>query len=158
MLISWPAITSFFLPELTHSAFRPAGAGGRYDKADGSLRLPREPEVIALCKKSTMQGKKAVLSAASGKNTGDWSVTDLWNGRILSAASAGPATGRSRSGRAIWISWIAMTPPRPTQGHRWSMAGKGIFPVSDPCLLCSVGLPMLERQHSPEKLARSSRL
>ena len=34
-------ITSRGMPELTHSAFRPAAAGQRCDKADGSLRPRR---------------------------------------------------------------------------------------------------------------------
>jgi len=81
MRISLPAITSHHMPELTHSAFRPSGVGETCDKADGSLRRPCNLEVIALCKKSTMRGKKAVVGAANEKNTGAAFVTALWNGR-----------------------------------------------------------------------------
>jgi len=63
-LISLQAITSNFLPELTHTVFRPLAAGKKYDKTDGSLSLLIDQEVIVLCKKSTMQGKKAMLGAA----------------------------------------------------------------------------------------------
>jgi hypothetical protein len=71
------------------------------------LKPPCDVEVIALCKKSTTQGKKEVLRTTTGKNTGAASVMALWNCRTWFAASVGNVTGKSRSGRAIWISWMA---------------------------------------------------
>jgi len=105
-----------------------------------------------------MQGKKAVLGVANQKSIGAGSVTGLWNGQTWSAASAGNVTGKSRSGRAIWIFWRAMTPPQRTQSAPQGMAVKGVFTVNGPSLLSFAGLPMLEKPHLPKGSEMTSQL